>query len=101
MVTRKKAAPAGHKDLDETLMQPGLDLGFEELDGETNQANEFAMVDHLAGEVDEELKTSFAISPASKGVLKKANEAIVMRPTRGDFVFLSRKISNEIGRAHV
>jgi len=94
MVTRKKAAPAGHKDLDETLMQPGLDLGFEELDGETNQANEFAMVDHLAGEVDEELKTSFAISPASKGVLKKANEAIVMRPTRGDFVFLSRKISN-------
>ena len=94
MVTRKKAASTGHKDLDETLSQPGLDFGFEELSGEAAQANEFAMVDHLAGEIDEELKTSFAITPASKGVLKKANEAIVMRPTRGDFVFLSRKISN-------
>lgn len=44
--------------------------------------------------IDEDLKPSFAILPASRGVLKKANEAIVMRPTRGDFVFLSRKISN-------
>lgn len=44
--------------------------------------------------IDKELLPSFALAPASRGVLKKANEAIVMRPIRGDFVFLSRKIYN-------
>lgn len=94
MVTRKKAVLTDHKDHHQMPSQPGLDFGFEALTGAADQVNEFAMVDHLAGDVDDELKTSFAITPASKGVLKKANEAIVMRPTRGDFVFLSRKISN-------
>lgn len=37
---------------------------------------------------------SFAATPGSKGILKKANEAVVMTPVNGDLIFLTRKLFN-------
>lgn len=77
-------------------VQGGLDFGIEgAMEAGPGEGDDgFEELDPLDPGIDEDLKPSFAILPASRGVLKKANEAIVMRPTRGDFVFLSRKISN-------
>ena len=36
----------------------------------------------------------YSVLPGAKGVLKKANEAVVMTPVSGDFIFLSRKTFN-------
>lgn len=36
----------------------------------------------------------FSATPGARGVLKKANEAVVMTPVSGDFIFLSRKAFN-------
>ena len=36
----------------------------------------------------------YSASPGARGVLKKANEAVVMTPVSGDFIFLSRKTFN-------
>jgi len=40
------------------------------------------------------IEATYAILPGAKGVLKKANEAVVMTPVNGDLIFLSRKTFN-------
>lgn len=77
--------------------QETLDLAFEAQEA-AREASEHDLVEISPDDpaVDKEMLPSFALAPATRGVLKKANEAIVMRPVRGEVAFLSRKIYNTL-----
>lgn len=71
----------------QTQKQQGL--GFDDPQKGDTQSSLHATVADLIGGED-----TYAVLPGAKGVLKKANEAVVMTPVNGDLIFLSRKTFN-------